>query len=662
MIANKTFLVILLLNFVFYSFELLAQERFILYFKDKGKNEQEFAKTTIIEKNEALKYISERSYLRRLKTLPKDKIIDWRDIPLEISYIDSLKKLGIEIKYKLKWFNAVSCYLNENQLNKVRSLSFISKVEKARTFLYKKEIEWGGDYHMLPKKTDDNNLNYGLSFNQISLTDVLEIHRVGIIGENVIIGVLDTGFDWQTHEALKTRDIIAEWDFVNNDSITRNQPGDPPGQHNHGTLCFSVIGGFYDGKLIGVSYGSKFVLAKTENIASETRLEEEAYAAALEWMDSIGVDVTTSSLGYNIFDNSSESYSYSDMNGNTAIVTKAANIAFEKGILVFTSAGNEGTSSWKYITAPADGFNIIAVGAVRSDLSIASFSSRGPTYDGRIKPDVCALGVGVYGATAGNVSMYGSASGTSLSCPLAAGVGALLLSAFPHLSNVQARDIILKTSSQYNSPDNVYGYGIISAKKTMEYPNVQKINGRTILNKFFAKDSIASVYFVLRNSEYNDSSSLNKINKNFYQADISFYSFLGEIKFIFRIEYENGRIEYIPSNNTLYTYDFGDLTVNIKEIVLPEKFELSQNYPNPFNLNTTIQINVPVQSNVSVIVTDIYGRVIKKIFNDNVSQGQYVAVWDGLDYKGNVCSSGVYFYHLQVNNKILIAKKMILLK
>src|SRR4030065_580429 len=177
------------------------------------------------------------------------------------------------------------------------------------------------------------------------------------------------------------------------DESTENDSLDNPSQHNHGTLVFSIVGGFKEGSLIGSAFGSDFILAKTEDIRSEKHIEEDKYAAALEWMESYGVDITSSSLGYSTFDPPEFSYTYADMDGKTTIVTKALELTFRRGVVTVSSAGNEGGTSWFYITAPADGINTLAIGAVNNDNQIAAFSSRGPSYDGRIKPDVVTQGV-----------------------------------------------------------------------------------------------------------------------------------------------------------------------------------------------------------------------------------------------------------------------------
>ncbi len=238
-------------------------------------------------------------------------------------------------------------------------------------------------------KTLDTTYNYGSSFNQMNLSDVPVVHSKNITGKNVLIGILDSGFDWKQHNSLKDRNVLAEYDFIFNDSVTANQPEDIAGQDSHGTYVFSVLAGFEDSVLIGPAFNASFILAKTEDIRGETHIEEDNYAAALIWMESLGVDITTSSLGYNIFD-SGYSYSYADMDGRTTIVTKATNLAFERGVATFTAAGNEGNnSSWGgYILAPADAYNIVSVGAVDEFGDIAGFSSHGPTSDGRIKPEV----------------------------------------------------------------------------------------------------------------------------------------------------------------------------------------------------------------------------------------------------------------------------------
>ena len=247
---------------------------------------------------------------------------------------------------------------------------------------------------------------------------------------------------------------MAEWDVINNDSTTKNETGDPLGQHNHGTSTFSALGGYAPGLHVGPAYKASFLLAKTEILNQEIQIEEDNFVRALEWGELLGADIASSSIGY------TDWYIWGNMDGNTAVTTKAVDIAVNLGMIVVTSAGNENLNNWGHIIAPADAHDVISVGAVDNAGIIASFSSRGPSFDNRIKPEVCARGVSTACAS-GNGTSYTSASGTSLSAPLVAGAAAVLLSARPTWTPTMVREALMKTASQSRVPDNDYGYGII---------------------------------------------------------------------------------------------------------------------------------------------------------------------------------------------------------
>jgi len=273
--------------------------------------------------------------------------------------------------------------------------------------------------------------------------------------------VFDSGFDNLPHPAFAATRILATRDFVNGDESVAD--GDI-GEGSHGTATLSVIGGFQPGQIIGPAYAARYILAKTENTESETPVEEDNWAAAVEWAESLGVDVISSSLGYLTYDRPFPSYTAADLNGDTAISTRAADLAGERGVMVVNSAGNEGlNASSNTLGAPADGNLVLAVGAVTSSGTRASFSSVGPTADGRIKPDVAAQGVGVKVARPDSSTGYTTANGTSFSCPLAAGVVALLVQANPSASVDQVFDALRSTATQAARPDNLLGYGIVDA-------------------------------------------------------------------------------------------------------------------------------------------------------------------------------------------------------
>jgi serine protease AprX len=255
---------------------------------------------------------------------------------------------------------------------------------------------------------------------------------------------------------------LAEYDFIFNDYQTANEANDVSSQWDHGTYTWSTLGGAKTGTLYGPAFGASFVLAKTEDVRSETQVEEDNWAEAVEWADSLGADVISSSLGY------SDWYTYASFDGHTAVTTIAANLATAYGIVVCNAMGNEGPNPGTLI-APADAYEIISCGAVGSSGTIAGFSSRGPTYDGRMKPEVCAQGVSTYCASSWGVTSYTNVSGTSLSTPLIGGCAAVLLSARPNLTPQQVRLAFMQTASKAANPDNTYGWGILNLAAALKW-------------------------------------------------------------------------------------------------------------------------------------------------------------------------------------------------
>ena len=231
----------------------------------------------------------------------------------------------------------------------------------------------------------------------------------------------------------------------------------------HGSACLSTCGGYRDSVLIGPAYGATFLLAKTKWVPTETPPEEDNYVAALEWADSIGTDITSSSLGY------IDWYTFQDLDGHTATTTRGVEVAASHGILCVTAAGNERSSDWGHLVCPADADSILAVGAVDSFRTIAGFSSPGPTFDGRIKPDICAMGVDVFCANIEVNNTYFRLSGTSLSTPIISGLAALVMEAHPDWTAQQVRTALKMTASQAQNPDNDFGWGIADGVAAVDY-------------------------------------------------------------------------------------------------------------------------------------------------------------------------------------------------
>jgi subtilisin family serine protease len=645
-----------------------AQTKYFIYFKDKylpEKSRLEKGSSYFID---AANQLSEKSIERRIKNMGEDEFITYEDLTINEQYLLTLENIGIKTENKLKWFNAISAYLNEQQIQTVSNLEFVEKVEPVKVLVFKNFNE----EHLNPLYKYNvlkNNLNYGNSFDQLQLSDIPIVHKKGITGNGVLIGLLDSGFDWRDHESLINAKVLAEYDFVFNDRITANEPGDSPSQHNHGTYVFSIIGGKKDSVLIGASFDSDFILAKTEDIRSETHIEEDNYAAALMWMDSIGVDITSSSLGYNLFDPTTYSYTYEQMDGKSTIVTKAIELAFKRGIITVTSAGNEGDDPWFHIVAPADGFNVIAVGAVNSDKLNAPFSSRGPTYDGRIKPEVVAMGVNVFGASASGFSNYNFNGGTSASAPIVSGVAALLLSAHPHLKNTQVREILLETSDNSSASNNEIGYGLVSALNAIEYPNLEFYRNSYRLHKMFLTDSSliqqsAKIHYSLGDENFIER-QLTPVRLSRFVFEFPEIAIGQEINFYFTYKDSiSGAVIRNPEQGN-YTFIYGQLKI-YRNLLRPDNYQfvISEPYPNPFLPFKHSFVKFNYRSNgpgtLKGVIIDATGQKVKQ-YDMPVQKGEFSLEWDGYSDNGVLCASGVYYFLVTLNGREY-GRKFVLLK
>lgn len=431
-----------------------------IFLKDKGPNIEE----RILEFQEKL---PDRTIARRMKALNSQLVTDYYDLPVYKKYIDILQDHVIELREQSRWLNAVSAVVPESQLKVIERLPFVATTQSVLSSDYQTiQIEviesWTAkSYSYRPPGA---NLDYGRSFDQLNQIGVIWAHQQGYHGEGIIICFLDTGF-LTYHHAFNHMNILATYDFINDDEFVGYDPSqDLKGQPRHGTGCLGTIGGYYPGELIGPAFAASYILCKTEVTDSETAVEEDYYVAGMEWGEMMGADVASSSLSY--FD----WYSTDDYDGQTCVTTVAANIAFQKGMILCSSMGNSGPGKFT-LGAPADSRYSLAIGAVQWNGKLANFSSWGPTVDGRIKPNICARGVATIAATPYTTDGFGKWSGTSLSCPLAAGVVALVTQAHPDWSPYRVKEAILKTASRANRPDIRYGWGIVNARDAINYPS-----------------------------------------------------------------------------------------------------------------------------------------------------------------------------------------------
>jgi len=666
---KKILILNLILSLSFLGYRQYEKQKYWIFFKDKG-----LSTITIQEKLFNLKKdLPEKVLRRRSKTLQPDKIIDIEDLPLCQHYLKKLKELQIKPIVKSKWLNAVSANLSSQQVTLIKKLPFIQKIQPVTRFIRRGITDKKpGSFQKSSSTNKPYDLDYGYSITQNNIMRVPEVHQIGINGAGVLVGMLDTGFSYKNHEAFSQLQVIAEHDFINNDNVTENEMEDSKFQHIHGTKTLSVIAGFQQGKLIGPAYNAKYILAKTEVYSSETIIEEDYWVAGIEWMEKNGVDVVNSSLGYNDW------YNYPDFDGNTAITTVAADLAVKKGVVVVSSMGNEGNQAGSII-APADGDSVISVGAVYGDGQLVSFSSIGPTYDGRKKPDVVAMGSGVTGVNPSSTTnpYTNYLSGTSFASPLTAGVAALILSAHPYLNPIQVRDAIRNTADNSGNPNNEYGWGLVNAYEAIYYhglffSNLQDVStdsrGHKVTINIFSKKAILQNSLFLYYSVYDN--PFIKIKLDASATENEYHTWIPEqspgikIKMYFSAIDETNDFKMHPYDapDKFFTFFAFDSTVNEEETPKPtSNFTLYQNYPNPFNSVTKIKYDVFDPCRISLVIYNATGQLVKSLMNQYHSPGPYSADWDCRNAHGVTVSSGVYYYKLEAGT-FQQTKKLLVLR
>ncbi|MEW6251011.1 MAG: S8 family serine peptidase [Planctomycetota bacterium] len=398
------------------------------------------------------------------------QLLDETDLPVAAEYIAAVAGTGARLHVVSRWLNAVSATASAEQVAQIAALPFVEWLQPVALTrrvdpAYQDQTQGraGSD------SGDGGRLDYGRSTNQLTQINVIGLHDLGFTAQGVIVGILDTGFR-RTHQAFHTAGhelrVIAEWDFINNDPNAGPEPNDPPGQYSHGTLILGTLAAYLPGELVGGAYNASFILCKTEDVSGEYPAEEDYYVAGLEFIEARGGDMATSSLGY------IDWYTQAQLDGRTAVTTRAVNIATENGMHCCTAAGNEGNDGnpgTSHLIAPADAFQVITCGAVNGSGAIASFSSDGPTADGRVKPELLARGVGTSTVSPSNDAGYTTASGTSLSTPLVAGAVACLIQAHPEWTVddlrsrlFQSADYALANNGAFD-PLYVRGYGVLNA-------------------------------------------------------------------------------------------------------------------------------------------------------------------------------------------------------
>jgi subtilisin family serine protease len=490
MVWNRLFL--LLGVFLFVSSASGQVNRYMVFFTDKNNTEYS------IDRPE--EFLSERAIQRRLRqNIP---IIE-EDLPVNNSYTDSLESLGITTFFRSRWFNAVLVQTNSSNVGLIRAQGFIEAVEYVAPGA--KLASRSADTEEEEERTE----SFGeLSFNkfQNNSLGVPAMHQNGFAGQNMLIGVLDGGFSGTDNigafNHLFNEDrIVDEFDFVRNNRTIYEHS-------SHGTQVLSCMAAIETDVVVGTAPYADYLLYITEDDGPEHRIEEYNWLFAAEKADSMGVDVINTSVGYYDFDDPSMNYTKNQFDGQTTVITRAAQKTAEKGIVVVCSGGNEGNDPWDFLTAPADAKDILAVGAIRSDSTLTSFSSPGPTTDGRIKPDVVALGSSVTVASSAGTSRV---SGTSFSAPLVAGLVAGFWQAEPELTAKEVVERIRNSGHRVSlgSVNNNFGYGI---------PSFTRLTGLTPIDDPLLADVKIYPNPVERGVFYIETGSF--FNGNTYQANL----------------------------------------------------------------------------------------------------------------------------------------------
>ncbi len=394
--------------------------------------------------------------------------IDSLDYAVSPIYLDSIKTFGAKVLHTSRWLNGATIEASEQMIQAIQACHFVQTV-----YLTKTDIEVPSDMSLSLQKrlvatTEDNptGKDQTTTSNQLNMLHLTELHQNGYRGKGIRIGVADGGFYNADNLAYLPHEQWIGWaDFTGEADDFFGPSG------NHGALCLSAIVAkqtTYDGtadtinRYEGAAVEAEYFLLRTEEHASESPKEIDNWVAALEMADSLGLHIVSTSLGYTTFDYEPFNFSYSDMNGRTSRGAQAAKIAARKGMLLVVAVGNDGNKAWKYLSTPADADSILTIGAVDTAGIIADFSSYGPGADGRVKPEVCAVGKATALIDPATNAVI-SGNGTSFACPLIAGMAACLWSALPEASNMEIRERIIRSADRYDEPHEQYGYGIPNA-------------------------------------------------------------------------------------------------------------------------------------------------------------------------------------------------------
>jgi subtilisin family serine protease len=664
-----------------------------VYFIDKGEtDERSFARAV----DRAGARVGSASRLRRARETGGRFVPDWYDVPVAPGYVDGVRSTGATLRHVSRWANAVSVMADRATMARITSLPYVARVAAVGRG---QRIEPVGPVEPAPTREGRHGAaqsleesfmrmslgpptGYGGSSSQLNGINARAAQDSGYTGAGVVVAMFDTGYD-KNHAANAPHPRLAEYDFVFGDSETANQAGDQADQWTHGTGTWAVLGGFANNTLIGPAYNASFLLAKTEDNRSETPVEEDNWMAAVEWADSIGCDVISSSLGYSIFDAPYPAITYSMLDGKTSVVTRAATLAARRGIVVASAMGNSGPNQGS-LTAPADADSILSVGAVDSLNALAGFSGRGPTFDGRGKPEIVAQGVQTLWAVAGSGNLYARVNGTSLSTPLIGGVAAQVREAHPEWTVQQIRYALKLSGDKAASPDSMnFGWGRPNVVKAIYqtvlgppvFPKpfnlVFPANGAAIGSPPFtfrwrvAPDPNADVVTYRLRIVHTATSSV-VFDATTSDTTLSFPGYLSPNAKYFWYVSASDPGGHERESRDRYTLGAG-LSTGVEVVPPASGVVLYPNRPNPVRASTQIPFaigpSVSGRADVTLRIYDASGRLVRTLIEheqDGLPAVRFQS-WDGLDEKRHRVASGIYYYRLTVSGRDF-SRRMVVLR
>ncbi|MFL5747425.1 MAG: S8 family peptidase [Niastella sp.] len=616
-------------------------------------------------------YLSAKAIARRTK---QRSAIDSTDLPVNPAYIESIRNVPfVAVVNNSKWLNQVLIKITDNTqianaLAAINALPFVKTTGRIAPRIStgnnsaSSTLAERTDQAPVSLKQEDGQtgtatvFDYGSMYNQIHIHNGDYLHSLGFSGRGMTIAVIDAGFkNYLTNPVfdsvrLQGR-ILGTWDYVNNETSVNED-------YFHGAYVFSCLASNRPGMLVGTAPYASYWLLRTEDSGSEYPVEEQNWAAAAEFADSAGVDMISTSLGYADFDDPAFNHSYAQRNGNTAMITIAADLAAKKGILVVVAAGNSGgtTTDAKYVACPADADSVLTIGSINVNGNIATSSSWGPNGAGLLKPNVVAVGDNAVLANL-NTGNPTFGSGTSYACPNMAGLVACLWQAFPEYSNMQIIDVVQQSASKYTNPDFRFGYGIPDFKKaivllTKQYVTTSSdFNNCVVTLNWKSKDDTSTVYTLQRKLPGETGFiNLSQLNSSSVAFTTNSYTYNDTIRTA-----GTGSVQYriLQTNRSAdTTFEIASLMQNITSVCFPDNTLTAQ--PNPFDQQLLVVVNTPEAiANMGIKITDMMGRVMYAQKTDKAA-GYYSTSVSTIGW-----NTGIYEVTLYNNSKRIYARKVL---